>query len=263
MLLALAGGFLFAYICEYTRYPSLRGESQQLYFFAAVFAIALLFASRLAIALAKLVTPAGWEQGVNTFLSDFAGPLYSPALPTFSLAFVLGPSLAWLVNKGSDRNKISDNVITTYGQELEKFLYESTNQRRLVYIGLENRKVYVGWAIDMPLPKPRRDASTEHFTILPAKSGYVADDDLKVHFTTQYGLAHDQIANGTITHLSLADFQVLIPLDQMVVVRPFSLDVDPSLFEESSELPEETNSFSPLQTLLMLLMVWRITRKSS
>lgn len=167
-----------------------------------------------------------------------------------------------MVNKWSDRDKISDNVIDSYGQELEKFLYDSANQKRLIYVSLDNRKVYVGWAIKMPLPKPRRDAPKEHFTLLPAKSGYLAEDTLKVNFTTYYGPVHDEIADERITDLGLPDFQIVIPLDQMVVVRPYSLDVDPSLFEASPERPQRRwRGSESLRTLLVLLIVWRVTRR--
>jgi hypothetical protein len=242
LLLALAGGFLFGYFCEYTRYPSLRGEGQQLYFFAAVFAVVLLLLSRVLLLFGNLLLllvewlftcPCG--EWVEAAWKYFAGPLYTEALPTFFLAFVLGPIAAWLANRWSDRDKISDGVIDDYGQELEKFLYASTQQRRLVYVGLDNRRVYVGWATKMPLPKPRRDAPKEHFTLLLAKSGYLTEDTLETRFTTYYGPVHNQIADGTITDLRSDDFQIVIPLDRMVVARPYSLDVDPSLFELSSE----------------------------
>jgi hypothetical protein len=245
LLLALAGGFLFGYICEYTHYSSVRAEGQQLYFFAVVFAAVLLVLSRVVIFLCNLLLLllewlCSYDLGtsIDAIWKYLAGPLYTGALPTFVVAFALGPITAWLANKWSDRDKISDRVIDTYGQELEKFLYESAKQKRLVYVALDNRKVYVGWAINMPLPKPRRDAPTEHFTLLPAKSGYLTNDDLKAYFTTYYGPVHDEIANGTITDLSLPDFQILIPLARMVVVRPYSLDVDPSLFEGPGDEPD-------------------------
>jgi hypothetical protein len=240
LLLALAGGFLFGYICEYTRYPSLRGEGQQLYFFAVVFAVVLLVLARAVIFVCNVILlvpkwlcSCDLGKPIDAIWNYLAGPLYTGALPTFVVAFALGPIAALLFNLWSDRDKISDSVIDTYGQELERFLYESAKQKRLVYVSLDNRKVYVGWAIDMPLPKPRRDAPTEHFTLLPAKSGYLGEDNLKAHFTTYYGPVHDEIANQTITDLSLADFQIIIPLDRMVVVRPYSLDVDLRLFEGS------------------------------
>jgi hypothetical protein len=230
-------------------------------FFAAVFAVLLLFASRGVIALVASVAPDCLEAWFRGVLKALAGPLYSSALSTFVLAFVLGPIAAWLVNSQSDRNKISDKVIDDYGEELEKFLYESAREKSLVYLALDNRKVYVGWAIDMPIPKPRRDAPKELFTLLPAKSGYLAEDTLKPHFTTYYGPVHAEIADGVITDLSLEDFQVVIPLDRMVVVRPYSLDVEPSLFEAAPERPQRTRRSGFIGTLLTLLIVWRVSRE--
>jgi hypothetical protein len=221
----------------------------------------LLAYSRGVIALAASIAPRAWEEWFGGVMKGLAGPLYSPMLSTLVLAFVLSPVMAWSVNRWSDGSKIADNVIDDYGEELEKFLYESTRDQSPVYIALDNRKVYVGWAIDMPLPKPRRDAPKDYFTLLPAKSGYLAEDTLKPHFTTFYGPVHDQIADGTITDLSLEDFEIVVPLDRMVVARPYSLDVDPSLFEALPDRPRRTRRSGLFGTLLTLLIVWRITRR--
>jgi hypothetical protein len=261
LLLALAGGFLFAFICEYTRYPSLRGEGQQLYFFAAVFGVVLLFLSRLVLVLASWLIPSSWEVRIGKVWEGFVGPLNVEGLATFSVAFLLGPLAATVVNALTRRAKVSEIAIENYGVELEKFLYDAVVERRLIFLALENRKVYVGWPVRLPIPKPRRDAPKEHFEFLPARSGYLDEKTLEVKFTTQYGPVYERIANGTIRGLRLADFQIVIPLDKVVLVRPYSLDVDRRLFEMSSEQLEAGNRSSLMQTLLLLLMVWKITRK--
>lgn len=87
VLLALAGGFTFAVLCEHTRYTSLRGEGQQLYFYAAVFAVILIFVSRIFMTVAELLAPPLIEKGAKSLSANLSGPLDSPALPTFFLAF--------------------------------------------------------------------------------------------------------------------------------------------------------------------------------
>jgi len=56
LLLALAGGFVFAYLWERSRYISLRSEGQRLYFLAAVYAIPLVIASHLIASLLSWLT---------------------------------------------------------------------------------------------------------------------------------------------------------------------------------------------------------------
>ncbi|CAN5618220.1 hypothetical protein BH20ACT10_BH20ACT10_21350 [soil metagenome] len=230
LLLALAGGFLFAAICEYTRYPSLRGEGQQLYFFASVFAVLLVLTARLLISVGRLFIPGSLRSWLNGLWEPLAGPLNTDALLTFFVAFCLGPILAGLINLFTDSGKIARNVIAGYGGRLERFLYDSILNRQLIYVALNSRKVYIGWAVDIPKPKPRREESREHFTLLPLQSGFL-NDKLEPEVTTEYEPVYLKVITGAIEELSIADFQIVVPLDEVAVVRAYSLDLRQDMFK--------------------------------
>lgn len=236
ILLALAGGFWFAVWCEYTRYASQRGGGQRLYFYAAVCAVLLLFASRLLITIANALDAIfQWCLGFSflallaTAFEYFAGPLATAATPTFGLAFVLGPILARIVNRRLDYVARAQAVREQYGTQVEIFLDSCAVNRQLVYVGLNSDKVYVGFVTEMPHPKPELDKTKEYFTLWPQRSGYL-DEQLRPQFTTQYSSTYEQILNGTITDVSLEDFEIIIPLDELVIVRTYSLDVDQAEF---------------------------------
>lgn len=232
LLLALAGGFLFAGLCEYTRYPSLRGEGQQLYFFAAVFAVLLIFVSRAIIAVGTFLIPAPIVNYLNNLWVSLGGPLHSEALFTFFVAFWLGPIAAWLINLFSDSEQIARKVITNYGGQMERFIYDAILERRLIFVTLSNGKVYVGWPTNVPHPKPRREDLKEHFKLLPARSGYL-NEKLEPIFTTEYQSVYSKILRGNLQEMEISDFQIVIPLDEVVVLRTYSLSMDQKLFELS------------------------------
>jgi hypothetical protein len=161
LLLALASGFVFAYLWERTRYLSLRSEGQQLYLLAAVFAVPLLIASRV-----LLWAPSLWEasclpaaslvEWVGKNWTDIAGPLYAPALPTFFVAFLLGVATPLLLNKATNRNELSGQIIMRYGSQLEKYLYETITHKLPISVSLDNRKCTLA-TLGACRPRPSQD----------------------------------------------------------------------------------------------------------
>jgi hypothetical protein len=51
----------------------------------------------------------------------------------------------------------------------------------------------------------------------------------------QYGTVYDQIEDGDWPELSVDDFQIVNPMDEVVSVNPYSEDVDQDLFRMPSE----------------------------
>lgn len=221
---------MFAARCKRTRFPSLRGEGQQIYFYAAVYAVVLVAISRFLIVVAEFLSPAAVERFMHNLWTVLAGSLGSSALPTFFTAFVLGYVGADIVNCFSDDDRISAKVIEVYGGQLDKFLYDAIFEAQLLFVVLGNGKVYVGWATDVPMPKPRREDIKEHFKFLPTMSGYL-DDKLQPQFTTQYGAVFDKVVDEGIANLDIYNFEIVIPLDEVMVLREYSLDVQQDWFK--------------------------------
>jgi hypothetical protein len=243
LLLALAGGFAFATIYQRTRYQILRAEGQQIFLYAALYAVVLVLVSRLSLWIGSGIIPNNAEKRIGEIWGDFLGPLNIPAFTTCLGAFVLGVLGAWLCNSLIDRDKTARKVIEEHGGQLTEFLYDSMLEARLLFVAFDNRKVYVGWPSLLPIVKPSRKGFEEHFGLLPVRSGYLSEKSLKPVFTTQYGPIYERIIeleesdspdpNDPVAGLSVADFQIMVPIDKISVIRRFSLDVDEKLFKLS------------------------------
>lgn len=134
---------------------------------------------------------------------------------------------------------------------MEKFLYDAVVDGQLIFVALGNRKVYIGWPMEVPKPKPRREEAKEHFRMLPVVSGFLNEHTLEPEFTTPYAPVYNRVASGEITAVAIDDFQIVIPLDEVTVVRAYSLEIDQRLFEVPQEQPVAESSF--LRQLLRAL----------
>jgi hypothetical protein len=260
VLLALASGFVFAYLWERTWYLSLRSEGQQLYLFAAVFAIPLITGSLVILWGASYLYPP-LEEWASPKWSSVVGPIYHPALSTFAVTFLLAIVIPLLVNPFYDRNKLTGKIIAKYGSQSEKFFYETMTHKLPISVALDNRKVYVGYAWDVPPLDPRR---VEDYAIklLPVRSGYRDGETMELQFTTQYSLIYGQIRTGERRDLGLEDFLIVLPVKNIVSVNLFATRVNPTLFdiaprrEAATRAPQGVNNPSFFKTLLWLLTAW-------
>ena len=266
LLLALAGGFMFASRYLGTRYRISRAQGQEIIFYAAAYAIVLLAFSFVLLWLASALIPAPYEQRIGTIWKQLLGPVgndTAAVLPPFLGAFILGLIGGPLLNRVRDAGRIATEVIFEHGSQLERFLYTAMLDAQLLFVGLESRKVYVGWVTLQPKLKPQFHSDTEYFGFLPARSGYLDEKTLEPHFTAQYGPIYEKILDGVITYVDMDDFDILLPMDRVVVIRPYSLDLPQEEFVMSPGQvpPAQTSGGGTLQTLLILLMVWRIIRR--
>lgn len=230
-LLALAGGFLFAYRCHYTSYLASRVQGQALLLLTACYAVGLLILSRLTLTIVSLICSGPWLSWVQGAWDDLVGPLDVAALPTFFGAFVWAPILAGIVNRLYDADKASSRVIREYGGDTEKVLFKYLANVELVYITLDNRQVYVGW----PTYTPGLRRETEDVRVLPILSGYRNENTLEVDYTTFYADVVDRVEEGRVTGVDVSDLVVVIPLHRVVSLGPFSLSIPREWFDVPSE----------------------------
>jgi hypothetical protein len=256
-VLALAGGFLFAYLCHYTSYLASRVEGQRLVFFTAGYAVGLLVWSRLALIVPLLTFRDCWLAAISDVWKFAVGPVHHPALATFFGAFVWAPILAWGVNRIYPYDRASDRAIEKYGGDTERLLSRYITNTELVSITLDNRKVYIGW----PTYTPSLRRETEDFRLLPVLSGYRGEKTLELRYTTYYADILDQVEEGEVQSIDTRDLEVVIPLEEITSLGPYSLNIPQDAFRLPSEQPKPTRKSGPLHTLLTLLIVWRITRR--
>src|SRR5215216_5026747 len=99
LLLALVGGFLFAYRCHAFSYQAARVEGQRLLFVAAGWAVILVIWSRASLVAAEHIFSADFVDGVSQAWESFTEPVGGGwTLATFFGALVWGWLLASLVN---------------------------------------------------------------------------------------------------------------------------------------------------------------------
>ncbi len=102
--------------------------------------------------------------------------------------------------------------------DFEKLLLRSAETQRAVLFTLQSGKVYAGWVVRAPNPVEQRRA----IRILPVSSGYREEQTHRLAFTTSYADVLSSLAeDGDLEHLSLEDFEVIIPADQVAYAHLF------------------------------------------
>ncbi|GLX77726.1 hypothetical protein tinsulaeT_10660 [Thalassotalea insulae] len=116
------------------------------------------------------------------------------------------------------------NRVKKIAHELELLLIESTENVSPIRVELDCGKVYVGIS-----EKPNIDRGEVSFIALfPLLSGYV-NDEKKIIFNNNYYLHYEKYIHGNEfeegdSHSSVADFSIVIPIEQIVVASRFSID---------------------------------------
>ncbi len=225
LLFVLSGAFVFLYQCHYTSYLASRTEGRQLLFRVGAAAALLVLLSHALLLFLGIFGP------VREFADDVwravSAPLETPLLRIYVTAFVLGPALAFVVNRFYGADRASTRAIERYGTEKEKLLFHAMEDGSLVSVTMENRKVYIGW----PVYSPDLRHETNDFRLLPALSGYREEEDLSLRFTTQYLDAYDRVELGAIRNLKAEDFEVVLPFEKVVSANLFDLALGQDVFE--------------------------------
>ncbi len=218
LLFVLSGAFVFLYRCHYFSYLASRTEGRQLLFRVAAAAACLVIFSHLLLRFGGGVPGQSFVRAAWRF----ASPPDIPLLPVYLTAFVLGPILASLVNLFHNADRASTRAIRRYGTDKERLLFSAMENRTLVSVTMESRKVYIGW----PVYSPDLRHETNDFRLLPVLSGYRKEDNLSLELTTQYLNVYDQINKGTIKGLEAKEFEVVLPLEKVVSANLYELALD-------------------------------------
>ncbi|EBQ4754815.1 hypothetical protein LE36_14970 [Salmonella enterica subsp. diarizonae] len=101
---------------------------------------------------------------------------------------------------------------------IENLIFQSIKERKLVFISLKSRKVYIGY-----ITAPRFEHSeTESISLIPFLSGYRDKDTLEFRLTTDYSEIY---VNESITTesepLNLSHFRHVIPMDHIESISIF------------------------------------------
>ena len=246
----LLGGYLFVSTWYRTRFSIARQDSQKLYFSSAIAGGLLFIPLAGVVALTRSLFP-------NAFLHIGNGVLFSMPLGVLDqdaraqlsvsdvgqsavlafLSLIFGWLLAQLLNDFARRDQILSwkivrrkkkdiyrRVITEIGDDISLILMRALERTMPVMIDTQSGKIYVAWVIEMPEPRHENKSTLR---ILPAISGYRDEKNKKVVFTTEYSGIYESIIkcqeaqNGPLEHLLIEDFELVIPLSQLIAIKLF------------------------------------------
>ena len=189
LLLPLLGGFLFLRWWNPTRYHALRAEKERLLILAAIPGlVSLIVAFAIVSAFAQMFPCASWPN-VPCFPAWWAKNVPFAFAGTSLLAFTLGATLWWPLNRLCSRDKAIDQIIEEDQIPLELVLKTAQDNGNTVACTMSNSKVYVGYVLHFINPA----LATQFIQILPTKSGYRDARDKTYHFKNFYSEALDQI----------------------------------------------------------------------
>lgn len=222
MLLPLIGGFIFVSYFRPTSYFAARQTRERLLFYAAAAGIGLLLLGRLGELLASACAPQLIE-----YIHELAPFRYAFAT---ILAFLLGITLWWPLNKLFPRDWVSRRVINRHGDALELLLVEASDTDSLIMITMDDDKVYVGYVERQPA---NPNAPDPHLRLVPVVSGYRTKVARKVKFTNYYDDALSALAGQASPFAtdgrewSLTDFVKVVPMHRIISAGLF----DPAAYE--------------------------------
>ena len=211
LFVPLMGGYLFLTWCNWTRFLVRRQSGHHLLFRSASVGLVLLAIARGLEMLAgdPLAT---WPHLVEHW--QRAAPF--PYVGTIAGAFLLGPGVALVTNVFYSKSKGAMRAVDRASDYMELLFVESMRSDSLVELTLQSGKVYVGWILNASAAEPER----KFVEMLPLASGFRAEEDHKLQFTTNYAVVLE-VASHVNEYATQSDFRVVLPVAEVRSARPF------------------------------------------
>jgi hypothetical protein len=173
---------------------------------SALAGIVLLASSRiLTYSLSKTVV----GRRIETIVYDIV-PV--PFVGTAILAFVLGVSVPFLINRRVSKASAKAHAVRELGDPLVKMLFDAADSPRPVFLTLDSRKIYVGFV----KAAPNLERENVNVGLLPLLSGYRDPTTLQPNFVQDYDSVY---ASGIVDP---NDFQVAIPIGRIQSAQYFN-----------------------------------------
>ena len=109
------------------------------------------------------------------------------------------------------------------GDLIELLISESIEQQKLVEFSLRSGKSYIGFALESGITRQ----GESDIALIPTASGYRDKDSQELKITTEYARViqeslEEQSKSPSLTY---RDFQIIIPISEIVSARVFYLEV--------------------------------------
>jgi hypothetical protein len=229
-LLPLLGGYIFIKKSTWFRFISIRYNAQELILSSAV-------AGLIGVTTAFLITNAISIQFPD-FYTWWQNHIHFNFLGTALLAFLLLVSAGFMPNRWIDEEEHIKKIIQEDNDGIELILLKALEEAKLVSITLKSRKIYIGF-VSKNFFNPW--TGVKSINIIPVYSGYRDEQDFHIEFTTSYDTVIKFTVESTDIELDIDDFQMGIPISEIVTVNIF----DPRVYEKFSRPvnePPENNT---------------------
>jgi hypothetical protein len=238
LLVVLSSGFAYSSIAWPSRFYTIREDGHRLYFRTVIYAAFILLATLLIFV--KLAVEQNMVLPIGS-LPDLSGELLRGSwgnliqFSTIPVSLVLAAVVNLVVSVPILKKKLLASAVN--GRDFERLVLRSLTKAIPLIITMNDKKVYVGWAVASPDPSVER----MHLRILPLISGYREATTHEVIFTTFYDDIIEQIGNDSNDKLSYAeldDIEIVIPIGSIVSAHLYDLAIGEH-FAEKAEADAE------------------------
>ena len=214
-LIPTLGGYWFLTHLHFTRYGALRDSGYHVFFRAALAGGILAAFARVIVLFLNHYFPQ-----INEVWGPYAPFPYSG---TAVLSLLLGFVLPFVGNRFYSKEKAARRVARGSGDLIELLISESIEQQKLVEISLRSGKSYIGFALESGITRQ----GESDIALIPTASGYRDKDSQELNITTEYARViqeslEEQSKSPSLTY---RDFQIIIPISEIVSARVFYLEV--------------------------------------
>ena len=211
-LIPALAGYWFLTHAYVTRYDVQRYSGYQLFFACAIAGAALLAVARLLVVLLDGLVPVAIQVFWKTYAPfDYSGTLVFGGL----LAGALPP----VVNLFTTKHVRATKAARASGNLIECLIQDALDSSTLIELSTKNGKSYVGFARESGVAI----TGEADVALIPLMSGYRHDDTRELEITTHYANVLGQCLDdpNRFPDLSLEDFQVVLPIDEVASARLF------------------------------------------
>ena len=216
LLFPAVGGYWFITHFNGTRYQVSRQSGYHVLFQSAAYGVVLYFVADWAVGLGML-------KWLIQFLDKHSPDLFKTESALSILIALVSPPILNLFY-GSMRGV--RKAARYAGEDVELLILDSLRNGALVEVTLENRKVYIGMAVNSGVGKgPDADAA-----IFPYFSGHRDEKTLELQIDTSYEpIISQHVSRQADGFFDLEEqierFRVVIPISRVVSARPFEQEV--------------------------------------
>lgn len=254
LIVFLSAGYLFATTCTITNTYIARDTGHSLYFKTAIYSIFLFI---YAVLTRLILLGTDWYPAFEIKITDtLKEAINVTSDDTALLIFVAVYAFIWAVALSQLLNAFTKWIPYIWlkslekaieHNELEKLIYMSVTEDKLLTVTMDSGKFYIGWCDNLPNPSNVR----EWVQLLPLFSGYRHEETKHLEFTTDYLTVYEEIKEGDDIHYiasnSIKDFRISLPVNKIASINVFNLQYydrfhgNPS-YEAIVELDEEPDN---------------------